>query len=174
MISFQMDRALAQRLDASDIVQDVMVEASRRLSAYLKDPVMPFHLWLRQLARDHIIAAHRKHRVAAKRSVDRERRLNAPAFSDSSSVELAAQIAADGLTPAAAAMRRELAQRFLAALDELPSADREVVVMRHFEQLSNQEVARGLGLSEPAAGMRYLRAIRKLRGILGDDESHDG
>ena len=174
MISFQMDRALAQRLDASDIVQDVMVEASRRLSAYLKDPVMPFHLWLRQLARDHIIAAHRKHRVAAKRSVDRERRLNAPAFSDSSSVELAAQIAADGLTPAAAAMRRELAQRFLAALDELPSADHEVVVMRHFEQLSNQEVARGLGLSEPAAGMRYLRAIRKLRGILGDDESHDG
>src|SRR5919204_4256776 len=72
MIGLRLDPALAARLDASDVVQDVLLEASRRLKDYLRDPVMPFHLWLRHLARDHIIDAHRKHRLAKRRSLDRE------------------------------------------------------------------------------------------------------
>ena len=90
MIDIRMDRMIARRVDASDIVQEVLIEASRRLSEFLDNPSMPFHLWLRALARDHLISAHRKHRVAQKRSVDRERALDAPAYGDHSSIQLAA------------------------------------------------------------------------------------
>ena len=90
---------------------------------------------------------------------------------DRSTMDLAAQICDRELTPAAAATMRELARRFEAAIDQLDEQDREVVIMRHFEQLSNQEVAQALALSEPAASMRYLRAIRRLRATLGEPPS---
>jgi len=79
MVDLRMDKALARRVDASDIVQDTLVEANRRLQEYLKDPAMPFHLWLRHMARDRLIDAHRRHRVAARRSLDREQPMTAPA-----------------------------------------------------------------------------------------------
>lgn len=169
MVRLHMDPFLARRLDASDIVQDVLVEAHRRLVDYIENPAMPFHLWLRRLARDHLIAAYRRHRRARKRSVDRERPIHDPVLADRSSLDLAPQLVAPGLTPAAAAIRRELQQRFVAALEGMSDEDREMIVMRHFEQLSNQEIARTLGLSEPATGMRYLRALRRLRVILRRD-----
>lgn len=169
MISMRLDPMLARRVDASDIVQDVLIEAHRRLEKYLANPGMPFHLWLRHLARDHIIDAHRKHRKAAKRSVDREKPIHHPGFSDASSVNLACQLVADGATPAAQAMRKELEQSFIAAMSELSDDDREIILMRHFEQLSNQDLARSLEISEPAASMRYLRALRRLRKKLGQD-----
>ena len=148
-----------------------MIEANRRLQDYLQDPAMPFHLWLRHIAKDRIIDAHRRHRAAAKRSVDRERSL-AAATPDRSTVELVAQLCDRELTPAAAATMHELARKFEVAIEELDDQDREVVLMRHFEELSNQEVADALGLSQPAASMRYLRAMRRLREMLG--ESADG
>jgi RNA polymerase sigma-70 factor (ECF subfamily) len=126
---------------------------------------MPFHLWLRHIARDHIIDAHRRHRGAQRRSVDRERSLR-PALPDQSSLDLAAQLIDRELTPATAALRHELQNRFHEALAALDEDDREILLMRHFEQLSNQEVAAALGLSEAAAGMRHLRALRRLRAQL--------
>ena len=152
----------------SDIVQDVLFEANRRLSAYLKEPKMPFHLWLRHMARDRIIDAHRRHRISSKRSVDREAPSVIPATLDHSTMELMSQVCDPAITPAAAATMQELARRFEAAIDELEDRDREVLMMRHFEQLSNQEVALALQLSEPAASMRYLRALRRLRSLLGN------
>src|SRR6516162_1436 len=89
MIDLRLDPALAARVDASDVVQDVLLEASRRLADYLRDPAMPFHLWLRHIARDHIIDAHRRHRQARRRSVHRERPV-APAAADRSSIDLTA------------------------------------------------------------------------------------
>ncbi|MCA9268340.1 MAG: sigma-70 family RNA polymerase sigma factor [Planctomycetales bacterium] len=167
LVQMRLDRRVQQRVDVSDVVQDVMIEASQRLAAYLANPVMPFHLWLRHMTRDRIIDMHRRHRVSAKRSVDREQPLAVNATNDRSTIELAAQICDAELTPAAAATMRELAARFEAAIEDLDEKDREVVLMRHFEQLSNQEVAQALGLSEPAASMRYLRAIRRLRELIG-------
>jgi len=169
MVHLRLDRAISQRVDASDIVQETLLEASQRLEGYLENPVLPFHLWLRHIARDHVIDAHRKHRLAQARSVDREEPRSQRAFRDRSSVELLTQLEAEGLTPGAAAIRHELEIRFQAALEKLDSEDREVILMRHFEQLSNQDVAKALGLTEPAAGMRYLRAIRRLRALLGTD-----
>ena len=171
MIELRLDPAIARRVDASDVVQGVLLEANRRLPDYLRDPAMPFHLWLRHIARDHLIDEHRRHRAAARRSVDRERPLAAPAFGDRSSVDLAAELRDRELTPAAAAIRHELQRRFLDALQQLEEGDREVLLMRHVEHLSNSEVARALGLSDPAAGMRHLRALRRLRAVLGEPTS---
>lgn len=165
MVSLRLDRRIQGRVDASDIVQEVMIEANRRLDAYLQNPSLPFHLWLRQMARDRIVDAHRRHRASEKRSVDREQ---AGAYSplDQSTMDLVAQLSDHQLTPAAAATMRELQRRFEAALEQLDDPDREIVLMRHFEQLSNQDAAKALGLSEPAASMRYLRALRRVRALL--------
>jgi RNA polymerase sigma-70 factor (ECF subfamily) len=147
-------------------VQDVLVEANRRLPQYLDNPVMSFHLWVRQIAKDRIIDAHRRHRVSAKRSVDREQSLAVPAASDRSTYDLVGQLHDPELTPAAAATRQEMAQLVESALGRLGEQDCEIIVMRHYEQLSNMEVAEALGLTEPAASMRYLRAVRRLRELL--------
>jgi RNA polymerase sigma-70 factor (ECF subfamily) len=174
MVELRLDRRIQQRIDASDIVQEVMIEANRRLEQYLATPAMPFHLWLRQMARDRIIDAHRRHRASGKRSVDREQAMAAPASLDRSTMELAGQLCDPELTPAAAATMQELQRRFQAALETMEDHDREIVLMRHFEQLSNQDAARTLGLTEPAASMRYLRAIRKLRKLLAEPSDEDG
>ncbi len=162
MIDLRMDKLVQRRVDASDIVQDVLIDAHRRLQDYLKNPVMPFHLWLRQMAQDRLIDAHRRHRVAARRSVDREQPLVVGSFLDRSTLNLAGALADPELTPAAAATWHELQVRFQAALDQMDETDREVLLLRHFEHLSNGETAEVLKLSEPAAGMRYLRAMRRL------------
>ena len=164
MIDLRLDPALAGRVDASDVVQEVLLEASRRLNDYLREPAMPFHLWLRHIAQDHMIDAHRKHRVAQRRSLDRERPLGRLA-ADRSSLELAAEFFDQELTPASAAMRNELEQRMQAAVESLDDDDREIILMRHFEQLANQEVAAVLGLTDAAASMRYP-ALRRLRALL--------
>jgi RNA polymerase sigma-70 factor (ECF subfamily) len=170
MIDLRMDRALVRRVDASDIVQDVMLEANRRLQEYLASPTMPFQLWLRHMARDRLIDAHRRHRVAGRRSLDREQPLVARADLDRSTLELAAQLCDQELTPAAAATWHELQRRFQQAVEELDDQDREIVLMRHFEELSNQQVAELLELSPAAASMRYMRAMRRLRGLMGGEE----
>ncbi len=167
MIEMRLDRRIQQRVDASDIVQEVLVDANRRLVDYLQNPKMPFHLWLRHMAKDRIIDAHRRHRVSGKRSVDREQNMNVGFNMDHSSVDLAAQLCDQNTTPGAAATMQELHVRFQAAIEELDDQDREVVIMRHFEQLSNQDVAAALDLTPAAASMRYLRAIRRLRALLG-------
>jgi len=161
-----MDPVLGRRVDASDIVQDVMVEASRRLTDYLANPTMPFGLWLRHMARDRIIDAHRRHRVAAARSLDRE--VSVDAGADDSVEQGVGAVADRELTPAAAATWFELERRFAAAVDLLEEGDRQIVLLRHFEHLSTADAALALGLSKPAAGMRYLRAMRRLRVLLGD------
>lgn len=171
MIGMRLDREISRRVDASDIVQEVLLEAHQRLQAYIKKPTLPFHLWLRHIARDHLIDAHRHHRVALKRSVDRETPLSQPALSGRSSVDLASQLSAGDLTPAAAAIRKELFERFESALWKMGEEDREIILMRHYEGLSNGDVARTLSLSEPAAGMRYLRGLRRLRALLDGGRS---
>jgi RNA polymerase sigma-70 factor (ECF subfamily) len=168
MIAQRLDRDLARRVDPSDIAQAALLDASKRLSDYLRQPTLPFHLWLRQIARDRLIEAHRRHRVSQRRSIDRERAIDVAAYHDRSALELAQVFCDPELTPAAAAIRHEVEERFRAALETMSDDDREVLLMRHFEQLSNHEVAQALGLSEAAAGMRYLRPLRRLRTILGE------
>jgi RNA polymerase sigma-70 factor (ECF subfamily) len=171
MVGLRLDPALAGRVDASDIVQDVMLEVSQRLADYLRHPQMPFHLWVRHIAKDHMIDAHRRHRQAQRRSLDREQPIVPAALADQSSLELAGQFLDRELTPATAAVRHELQRRMQEAVAGLDEDDREIILMRHYEQLSNQEVAAALGLTEAAASMRHLRAVRRLRAaLLGEEE----
>ncbi len=172
LVELRMDRALRRRVDASDVVQEVLVEANRRLRDYLADPApMPFHLWLRHMARDRLIDAHRRHRLAQRRSVDREQPLAAPGGIDQSTIELAGQLCDPQLTPAAQATWQETLRRFQEAVERLDEIDREIILMRHFEKLTNQEAAQALGLTSAAASMRYLRAVRRLRVLLGGEEA---
>ncbi|MEZ6064634.1 MAG: sigma-70 family RNA polymerase sigma factor [Planctomycetaceae bacterium] len=166
LVAMRMDRKMVQRVDASDVVQDVMLEASRRLGDYLAAPPMPFHLWLRSLAKDRMIDLHRRNR-AQRRDVSREQPIQAAGGFDRSSINLAGQLQDAGLTPAAAAIKEELEHKFWDAIDQLDEVDREVILMRHAEHLGNGEVATALGVTPAAAGMRYLRAIRRLREVLG-------
>lgn len=166
VVGLRLDPVLARRVDASDIVQDVLLEANQRLREYLQSPNMPFHLWLRHLAQDRIIDTHRRHRQAQRRSIDREQAIQRPAWSDESSVQLVSQLIDGEHTPASAAIHTELQRRLNLALNELNEQDRDIILMRHHEQLSNQDVAELLKLTEAAASMRYLRALRKLRAVL--------
>lgn len=168
MIEMRLDRQIQGRVDASDVVQDVLIEAAQRMRTYLEKPDMPFHLWLRQMAKDRIIDLHRRHH-ALRRSVDLEQSM-AAAFPDQSSLDLMAQIQDQDLTPAAATLRREMERRFHQALTLLDEDDREIILMRHAEHLGNGEVAQALNLTPAAAGMRYLRAIRRLKEVLGEGE----
>ena len=166
LVRMRLDRKIQRRVDVSDVVQDVLIEANRRLKTYLENPVMPFHLWVRHIARDRIIDAHRRHRGSAKRSVDKEQPMVIPGGFDQSSIILAAQLVDREKTPAASIMEKELAKRVEEAITDLYDLDAEVIVMRHYEQLTNQEIAQALDLTEPAASMRYLRAVRRLRDLM--------
>ncbi|MBY0230764.1 MAG: sigma-70 family RNA polymerase sigma factor [Gemmataceae bacterium] len=173
LIGLRLDPALAARVDASDIVQDVLLEAHKRLVEYLRAPAMPFRLWLRHIAQDHVIDAHRRHRQAQRRSLDREQPIVPNVLADHSSMELAGQLLDTERTPASEAIHRELQRKLNAAIACLDDDDREVILMRHREQMANGEVAEALGLSEAAASMRYLRAVRKLRAALLPEQAGD-
>ncbi len=169
MIQLRLDQRIKRRVDVSDVVQDVLIEANRRLLDYLQNPVMAFHLWIRQIAKDRLIDAHRRHRVSAKRSIDREQPMMVSGAVDQSSLDIVGQLCDPGMTPAAAASQRELAVHVEGAIARLGDTDRDIILMRHYEQLSNGEIAAALQLTEPAASMRYLRAIRRLRELLDAD-----
>src|SRR5438552_3460924 len=111
VIDLRLDPVLARRVDASDIVQDVLLEANQRLTEYLKSPTMPFHLWLRHLAKDRIIDTHRRHRTAQRRSIDKEQPIHRPAWADESEHSLVAQLIDPEKTPASEAVQGELARR---------------------------------------------------------------
>ncbi len=171
LIELRLDHKVRRRVDVSDVVQEVMVDASTRLEKYLDDPVMAFHLWLRQIASDRIIDTYRRHRGTAKRNMDREQPIATSRGMDQSTLDLAAVLCDPALTPAAAATNREIASQVERAIAQLADADREIILMRHFEHLSNLESAQALKMSAPAASMRYLRAIRRLRELLGSSST---
>lgn len=170
MVRMRLDKNIRNRVGVSDVVQDVLVEVTRRLPRYLDSTPMPFHLWLRHIARDRIIDAHRRHRVSAKRSVDREQRMVIPRGYDQSSIHLASLLGESKASPAEAMIQKELARKVEDAIGSLDQKDSEIIVMRHYEHLSNQEISRLLDLSEPAASMRYLRAIRRLKELMQDQD----
>ena len=167
LVQCRLHRGVERRVDASDVVQEALLVASRRLAAYLEDPRMPFHAWLRQIALDRLADEYRR-QLAGKRNVAREQQMPAE---QRSSLDPIAQIRDENLTPAAMLLRKEFAARFHQAVDQLPDDSREIILMRHAEQLTNSQAAELLGLSEPAAGMRYVRALRQLRAILGESPS---
>jgi RNA polymerase sigma-70 factor (ECF subfamily) len=168
MIAVRMDRRLAARLDPSDVVQETMAEAIQQLSDYFQNRPLPFYPWLRQLACDRLAELHRRHIQARKRSITREERW-APDLPDESALELAGRLLARGSSPSARLRRQEICGRVQTALAQLAEHDREVLVLRHLEQLSTREIAAVLGITEGAVYTRHLRALERLRILLGKE-----
>ncbi len=166
MVQLRMDRRLQGRLDASDVLQEAYLEFSRSLADYLRNPSMPFFLWLRCLTGRKLLALHRKHLGAKVRDAGREVSLHHGALPQASSISLAAQLLGRHTSPSQAAIRAELQIRMQEALNGMDPTDREVLALRHFEQLSNAETAQTLGLSEAATSNRFVRALKRLKKIL--------
>jgi RNA polymerase sigma-70 factor (ECF subfamily) len=169
MIAWRLDRRLAPRVDPSDVVQEVLLEASAKMDRYLRERPLPFFAWLRSLAREHLVRQHRRHIQAGGRSVLREEPglLNLP---DESAAELAARLVTSSTSPTQRALREEQRKRVRQALGRLPERDREVLVLRNLEQLSVADTAEVLGIRAGAVKLRHLRALERLRALLGEEE----
>jgi RNA polymerase sigma-70 factor (ECF subfamily) len=166
MICWRLDPRLGGRLDPSDVLQDVFIDATRRLPDYLEKPTMSLGLWLRLLTGRRLIELHRQHLGARMRSAGQEVSLNGPVWAWASAPSLADQLVGHLTSPSQAACRAETAARLGQALEEMDPMDREVLILRHFDELSNNEVAALLGLQKAAASNRYVRALKRLREIL--------
>jgi RNA polymerase sigma-70 factor (ECF subfamily) len=163
MVALRLDPRLRGRVDPSDVVQEVLLDATGLLADYLRDPPLPFYLWLRQLAGTRLAKAHRHHLGTLCRDVRREVALPGEAGTGVSSAALAEQLAGAEGSPSEAAIRAELRARLEELLGQLTPLDREVLALRHFEQLSNAEAAHVLGVTEATASKRYVRALERLR-----------
>jgi RNA polymerase sigma-70 factor (ECF subfamily) len=166
MVAVRLDRRAAARIDPSDVVQETLAEAAARLDGYLRDRPVPFYPWLRQLAADRLADAHRRHVRAGRRTVTRE---EPPALPGESALALADRLLAADAGPGTGLSRAERRARVRAALDRLPERDREVLVLRHLEQLSTREAAAVLGTTEGAVKVRLLRALQRMRDLLGEE-----
>ena len=166
MIALRLDQRLQGRIDASDVIQEAYLEASTRLEDYLRRPTMPFYLWLRFLTGQKLLELHRHHLGAQMRDAGREVSLYRGSLPETSAAALAAQLLGRDTRPSEAAVRAERKIRLQEALNSMEPMDREVLALRHFEQLTTPEVAQVLCIKEAAAGKRYLRALKRLKEIL--------
>jgi RNA polymerase sigma-70 factor (ECF subfamily) len=166
MVALRLDRRLQGRIDPSDVIQEAYLEASARLAEYLRNPTMPFFLWLRFLASQKLVTLHRHHLGVQMRNAGQQMELYQGPWPEATSAALAAQLLGHDTRPSEAAIRAEMRLRVQEALSGMDPVDREVLALRHFEQLSRAEIAQLLGISESAAGKRYIRALERLKEIL--------
>jgi RNA polymerase sigma-70 factor, ECF subfamily len=165
MIQFRLDGRLRGRVAASDVLQEAYIDALKRLPHYQAAPDMPFLIWLRWVTMQRLVEVHRQHLGARKRDAGREVSLD-PKASLAASSEKIAEFIGDLTSPSQAAERAETFDQLRKALDGLDPTDREVLALRHFEELSNQEAAAVLGIQPAAASKRYVRALERLKGVL--------
>jgi RNA polymerase sigma-70 factor, ECF subfamily len=166
MVALRLDWRLQARIDASDVIQDAYVEVATRLEEYFRNPALPLFLWLRLVVGERLSKLHRQHLGAQMRDAGREVSLYREALPAASSAALAAQLLGKHTSPSQAAVRAERVLRLQEALNTLDPMDREVLALRHFEELSRSEAAQVLGIEEAAAGKRYIRALKRLRNLL--------
>ena len=167
MIRLRLDRRLSGRVDSSDVLQEAYLDVRKRVDEYARDPAaMPFHLWLRLVAGQRLTDVHRFHLGAQMRDAGQEVSLHRGPFPQASSVSLAAQLLGKMTSASHAAIRAEHKLIVQEALNGMDPIDREVLALRHFEHLSNDETALVLGLTKSAASNRYIRALKRLKEIL--------
>lgn len=167
MVRLRMDRRLQGRLDASDVLQEAWLEVARRADEYAAKPSIPFFLWLRLVTGQKLLEVHRRHLGTKMRDAGQEISLYQGALPHASSASLAAQLLGRLTTASQAAMRAEMQIRLQEALNTLGPIDREVLALRHFEELTNDETAEVLGIKRAAASNRYVRALKRLKEALG-------
>lgn len=166
MVDVRLDPRLQARLDASDVVQEAFVEVAERMDEYLRDPKLPPFLWLRLVVGERLMRLHRHHLGAQMRNAGREVSLYRGALPAASSAALAAQLLGRHTSPTQAVLRAERILRLQEALNALEPIDREILSLRHFEELTAAETARVLSIEESAAAKRYFRALKRLKEVL--------
>ncbi len=171
MVAFRLDQRLQGRIDPSDVLQDAYIEAWQDLDSYLRLPAMPFFLWLRGIAGNKLRELHRHHLGTRMRDPRREVSIYDGALPETTTTALAAGLLGNLTRASEEAIRGELRLQLQDALNTMDPLDREVLALRHFEQLSPTETAQVLGIKEKAAGMRYVRALRRLKEILNSLKS---
>ena len=172
MVTIRLDPRLAGRFDPSDVVQDALAEAHRRLSEYTRDRRVAFYPWLREIAWNRLVDLHRQHVKASRRAVDREEPFQF-SLSDRSALALAGRLIHSGSSPSRRLLHKELRLRVREAIEQLPTHYREVLVMRHLEQLSVSEIAAVLHTAEGTVKSRHFRALEQLRGLLAGELEED-
>ncbi len=168
MIRLRLDRRLQGRVNPSDVLQDAFVDLAAKLPEYASRPAVPIFLWLRLVVGERLLRVHRHHLGAAMRDVGREISLHQGAFPEASSASLAAQLLGRITSASRAAHRAEMQMILQDAINGMDSIDREVIALRHFEELTNDEVAAALGLTKAAASKRYVRAMLRLKAAIGN------
>ena len=147
-----------------------MAEAQRSIGTYLDEPRVPMIVWLRHLTGQKIIEAHRRHLGAEKRNAQREVTLDHYRVPTASSTSIALELSASTMSPISFVAKKELQEKLVHLLDSMNELDREVLIMRHFEQLTNSEVAHSLGLDKSAASKRYVRALERMQRLMSADD----
>jgi RNA polymerase sigma-70 factor (ECF subfamily) len=170
MVLLRLDARIVGKVDVEDILQDVFVEAARRVRDFLDQPAVPFFVWLRQITGQILIDMHRRYLGAQMRDVSREVSLDRWGAESTSSAFPVAQLADSLTSPSQCAARNEEVARLRVALQNLSERDREVLILRHLEQLSNNDVAEILGIDKYAASKRYVRALERLRSAMSVDQ----
>jgi RNA polymerase sigma-70 factor, ECF subfamily len=168
MVELRLDARLRGRLDASDVIQEAYLTASTQLADYLKNPTIPFYLWLRLVTGQKLALLHRNHLGTKARDVRRQISIDHGAMPAASSIAMASKLIGREPTPSEAVGELEQRRRLQEALDRMNPLDREVLALRHFEQLTNAETAQVLGLEPSAASKRYVRALQRIKEILFD------
>lgn len=166
IVNFRIDQRLVGRVDADDILQEAYLDAEKRITHFLQDSPEGFFIWLRMVVNQTLIDVHRRHLGTQARDASRERSLSGGWSTESTSFSLSRRLLGHMTSPSQAALRAELAEQLNIALETMSDLDREVLALRHFEELSNSETAKVLAISEQAASLRYVRAIGRLRKIL--------
>jgi RNA polymerase sigma-70 factor (ECF subfamily) len=166
MVALRLNRRLQGRIDASDVIQEAYLEAWTRLAEYLQAPTMPFFLWLRFLTAQRLVTLHRKHLGVQMRDPAVEISLYHGGLPETNSAALAAQLLGQDTRPSEAAVRAEMKLRLEEVLNRMEPIDREVLALRHFEQLSRAEIAHLLQIREAAVSKRYIRALKRLKDLL--------
>jgi RNA polymerase sigma-70 factor (ECF subfamily) len=168
MLYVRLDRRVSSRVSPDDVLQEAFLDVARRIGEYLADPAVPFYVWLRFLTVQRMQMVQRLHLGAQIRDVTQEVALVGSGVALASTESMAGQLVSHLTSPSQAAIRHELQARLRQALDEMDPLDREVLALRHFEELGNNEVAEVLGISKDAASKRHVRALVRLREILTD------
>jgi RNA polymerase sigma-70 factor (ECF subfamily) len=168
MVAFRLDPVLAGRVDVDDVLQEAWIAAAGRVEHFLENESLSLFVWLRLVVAQTLIDVQRRHLGAKMRDAYREASLNRSALSQDTSISLVAKLLGSFTSPSLAAVRNETARQLREALDSMDEIDREVLALRHFEELTNSEVAEVLGIQQKAASIRYVRALRRLKEILAD------
>ena len=174
MVNFRLDGRLRSRLSPDDLLQEAYLAAAGRMEHYVKQPFRSEFVWLRMIVHQCLIDTYRKHLGARMRDAGREVAIDGGRFTHTSAASMVIVLTGGLTSPSTAAMRAEQVDRVRDAIDGMGPLDSEVLAMRHFEEMTNQEVAEELGIEPKAASIRYVRALRRLREILGQLPAEEG